>query len=57
LRWGEKLKSAGLQKWCGMLVARALKNRQLTWGERHAASKKDGARCLVERLWPRGMKK
>jgi hypothetical protein len=38
LRWGEKLKSAGLQKWCGMLVARALKNSQLTCGERHAIS-------------------
>jgi hypothetical protein len=26
------------QKWCGMLVARALKNSQLTCGERHAIS-------------------
>jgi hypothetical protein len=44
LRWGEKLKSAGLQKWCGMLVVTAspaqtaLKNSQLTCGERHAIS-------------------
>jgi hypothetical protein len=37
-RWGERPKSAGLQKWCGMLVARALKNSQLTCGERHAIS-------------------
>src|SRR5258707_1840860 len=30
---GERPKSAGLQKWCGMLVARALKNSQLTCGD------------------------
>jgi hypothetical protein len=29
---------AGEQKWGGMLVARALKNSQLTCGERHAIS-------------------
>jgi ribose transport system substrate-binding protein len=32
-------RSAGVQNWCGMLVARVLKNSQLTCGKKHATDR------------------